>query len=67
MKTQYLFRISRLRGKERKVTFRTTDIKSALRFLKWYAKKYREGLLLEILPIKKVYHPKTRTISYIYE
>ena len=33
--------------------FNTPSIRRALRFAKWHAKRYKEGLLMEIIPEDK--------------
>ena len=48
-----LYRSVEIRGGKRTEKFKTPDIKRALKFHKWYAARYKEGLLLEILPEKK--------------
>ena len=48
METQTLYTFVEIKGGKRTERFKTPDIKRALRFHKWYTKKYRQGLLLEI-------------------
>lgn len=48
-----LYRFVEIRGGKRTEKFKTPDIKRALKFHKWYVTRYKEGLLLEILPEKK--------------
>ena len=43
------------------------DIERALRFHKWYVAKFHEGLLMEIIPQKKIYNWKEKTVSYTFE
>ena len=62
-----LYRMVQIKGGKRIEKFKTTDIKQALRFHKWYVKRYREGLLLEILPQKKRYNWKEKSIDYTFE
>ena len=62
-----LYKMVQIKGGKRIEKFKTTDIKQALRFHKWYVKRYREGLLLEILPQKKRYNWKEKSIDYTFE
>ena len=62
-----LYRMVEIRGGKRIDKFSTTDISRALRFHKWYVKRYKRGLYMEILPVKKVYDWKTKTVRYEYE
>lgn len=62
-----LYKMVQIKGGQRIEKFKTTDIKRVLRFHKWYVKKYHEGLLLEILPIKKVYDWKEKKVNYSFE
>ncbi len=65
--TEVLYRMVQIKGGQRIDKFRTTDIKRALRFHKWYVKRYREGLLLEIVPPKKKYDWKEKKVDYSFE
>ena len=62
-----LYKMVQIKGGKRIDKFKTTDIKQALRFHKWYIKNYREGLLMEILPKKKHYNWKDKSIYYTFE
>ena len=62
-----LYKMVQIKGGKRIDKFRTTDIKRALKFHKWYVKRYREGLLMEILPQKRLYNWKEKRIDYIFE
>lgn len=62
-----LYKMVQIKGGKRIDKFKTTDIKRALRFHKWYIKKYHEGLLMEILPQKKQYNWKDKTVDYTFE
>lgn len=62
-----LYKMVQIKGGKRIEKFKTTDIKQVLRFHKWYVKRYREGLLLEILPQKKRYNWKEKSIDYTFE
>ncbi len=62
-----LYKMVQIKGGKRIDKFRTTDIKRALKFHKWYVKRYREGLLMEILPQKRLYNWKEKSIDYIFE
>lgn len=48
-----LYRMVQIKGGKRIEKFQTPDISRAIRFVKWYAKRYNEGLLMEIEPINK--------------
>ena len=50
-----LYRFVEIRGGKRTEKFKTPDIKRALKFHKWYVTRYKEGLLLEILPEKQLF------------
>ena len=62
-----LYRMVQIKGGKRVNKFQTTDIKRALKFHKWYVKRYSEGLLMEILPQKKHYNWKDKSVDYIFE
>ncbi len=62
-----LYKMVRIKGSNREEKFQTTDIKRALRFLKWYAARYKEGLLLEIHPKKKSYDWKNKKVDYSFD
>ena len=62
-KIEALYRFIQIKGGKRAEKFQTTDIKRALKFHKYYVSKYKEGLYLEILPQKKVYDWKEKTIK----
>lgn len=62
-----LYKMVQIKGGKKVDKFRTTDIKRALRFHKWYVKRYGEGLLLEILPKHKVYDWKEKKVKYSFE
>ena len=62
-----LYKMIQIKGGKRVEKFKTTDIKRALRFHKWYVARYREGLLMEILPQKKQYDWKEKSVNYTFE
>lgn len=62
-----LYKMVQIKGGKRIEKFKTPDIKRALRFHKWYVKKFKEGLLMEILPKKKHYNWKEKTVDYTFE
>lgn len=62
-----LFKMIEIKGGKRIEKFKTTDIKRALNFHKWYVAKYRQGLLMEIVPEKKIYNWKEKKVSYTFE
>lgn len=62
-----LYKMVEVKGGKRIEKFKTTDIKQALRFHKWYVAKYKQGLLMEICQQKKHYDWKEKTVSYTFE
>ena len=62
-----LYKMVKIKGGKRIEKFKTTDIERALRFHKWYVAKFHEGLLMEIIPQKKIYKWKEKTVSYTFE
>ncbi len=62
-----LYKMVQIKGGKRIEKFQTTDINRALRFHRWYVKRYKEGLLTEILPKKKVYDWKEKKVDYTFE
>lgn len=62
-----LYKMVQIKGGQRIEKFKTTDIKRALKFHKWYVAKYKQGLLMEILPQKKNYNWKEKTVTYTFE
>ena len=62
-----LYRLVQIKGGKRTEMFSTTDINEALNFHKKYVEKYREGLLMEIVPEKKIYDWKEKKVSYTFE
>ena len=58
-----LYRMVGIKGGRKEVKFQTTDINRALKYHKWYVARYKEGLLMEILPEKKVYNLKEKKIE----
>ena len=58
-----LYRMVEIKGGRKEVKFQTTDINRALKYHKWYVARYKEGLLMEILPEKKVYNLKEKKIE----
>ena len=65
--TEALYKMVQIKGGQRIEKFKTTDIKRALKFHKWYVAKYKQGLLMEILPQKKSYNWKEKTVTYTFE
>jgi len=65
--TTALYKMIQIKGGKRIEKFKTTDIKQALRFHRWYVRRYREGLLMEILPEKKSYNWKEKSVNYTFE
>lgn len=62
-----LYKMVQIKGGQRIEKFKTTDIKRALKFHKWYVAKYKQGLLMEILPQKKNYNWEEKTVTYTFE
>lgn len=62
-----LYKMVQIKGGQRIEKFKTTDIERALKFNKWYVAKYKQGLLMEILPQKKNYNWKEKTVTYTFE
>lgn len=62
-----LYKMVKIKGGKRIEKFKTTEIERALRFHKWYVAKFHEGLLMEIIPQKKIYNWKEKTVSYTFE
>lgn len=62
-----LYKMIEIKGGKRIEKFKTTDIKRALRFQKWYIKQYKQGLLMEIIPEKKIYNWKEKKVNYTFE
>ena len=65
--TDALYKMIQIKGGKRIEKFKTTELMRALRFHKWYVNRYREGLLMEILPQKKVYDWKEKKVNYTFE
>ncbi len=61
--TEALYRMYQIHGGKKVEKFKTTDIKSALKFQKYYVSKYKEGLYMEICPLKKIYDWKEKTVK----
>lgn len=66
-KIEALYKMFQIKGGKRIEKFQTTDMKRALNFHKWYVNRYNEGLLMEILPQKKVYDWKEKKVEYTFE
>ena len=59
-----LYRMVEITGGKRIDKCSTTDISRALRFHRWYVKRYKRGLYMEILPKKKIYDWKDKKVEY---
>ena len=59
-----LYKLIQIKGGKREEKYKSTDINDAIKYHKWYVKRYKEGLLLEILPQKKIYNWKEKTVEY---
>ncbi|MBR1775746.1 hypothetical protein IJ750_01560 [bacterium] len=64
---QALYRLIEVKGGKRVEKFSSTDINEVINFHKEFIKKYRQGLLMEILPEKKTYDWKEKKVSYSFE
>ncbi len=64
--TEALYKLVQIKGGKRVEKYQTTDISDALKYHKWYVKRYREGLLMEICPQKKVYNWKDKKVEYSF-
>lgn len=62
-----LYQLVKMKNCERTVKFKTTNIESALGYHQWYVRKYREGLLLEVSLLKKIYDFRAKSVRYSYE
>ena len=62
-----LYKLVEIKGGKKTVKFRTTDIKRALKFHKWYVNQDKHGLLMEIIPEKKNYDWKGKKVTYTFE
>ena len=62
--TEALYRMVDISGGKRVDKFSTTDILRALRFHRWYVKRYKRGLYMEILPKKKIYDWREKKVNY---
>ena len=61
-----LYKMVQIKGGKKEVKFQTTDIERAIKFHKWYVARYKEGLLMEILPEKKVYNPQEKKYNNVF-
>ncbi len=66
-KIETLYKMLQIKGGKRIEKFKSTDINRILKFHKWYVAKFNEGLLLEIIPQKKIYNWKEKTVNYTFE
>ena len=62
-----LYKMIEVKGGKRIEKFKTTDLKRALKFHKWYVSRYKQGLLMEICHQKKQYNRKEKTVNYTFE
>ena len=62
-----LYKLVQIKGGKRVEKFQTTDINRALEYHKHHVNRYKEGLLMEILPEKKSYNWKEKKIDYTFE
>ena len=62
-----LYKMVQIKGGKRVEKYQTTDISDALKYHKWYVKRYREGLLMEIYPQKKIYDNIEKKVKYIFD
>ena len=66
-KIETLYKMLQIKGGKRIEKFKSTDINRILKFHKWYVAKFNEGLLLEIIPQKKIYNWKEKPVNYTFE
>ena len=66
-KIETLYKMLQIKGGKRIEKFKSTDINRILKFHNWYVAKFNEGLLLEIIPQKKIYNWKEKTVNYTFE
>ena len=66
-KVDVLYQLVKMKNCERTVKFKTINIESALGYHQWYVRKYREGLLLEVSLLKKIYDFRAKSVRYSYE
>ena len=64
--TEALYKMVQIKGGKRIEKFQTTDINDAIKYQRWYSKRYREGLLMEIYPKKKIYNWKEKSVEYTF-
>ena len=62
-----LYKMIEVKGGKRIEKFKTTDLNCALKFHKWYVNRYKQGLLMEIIPEKKNYDWKGKKVTYTFE
>jgi hypothetical protein len=62
-----LYKMMQIKGGKKVEKFKTNNIQRALRFHKWYVKRYKEGLLMEICLPKKIYDTKNKKVDISYE
>lgn len=62
-----VYRLVQVKNCERILKFKTKNINSAIGFLQWYIRKYKQGLLLEVSLLKKYYDWRTKSVRYSYE
>ena len=63
----FLYRLVSIKGSVKTNKFEAKEINQALKFHKWYVKRYKEGLLLEIIPQTKSYDWKNKKVVYNFE
>lgn len=62
-----LYKMVQIKSGKRLEKFQSTNLEQTLKFHKWYTKRYKEGLLLEIIPQKKVYNWKEKRVDLTFE
>lgn len=62
-----LYQFIQMKNSTRIIKFKTTSIDSALGYLQWYVRRYKQSLLLEISQLKKIYDWKNKKVYYSYE
>ena len=61
-----LYKMVQIKGGKRIEKFQTTNINEAIKYQRWHSKRYREGLLMEIYPKKKIYNWKNKSVEYTF-
>ena len=63
----YLYRLVSIKGSTKTNKFESKDINQVLKYHTWHVKRYKEGLLMEIIPQTKSYDWKSKKVVYNFE